>query len=194
MSKFLSWKCSIADRRRKTQRTKKKIKSNDFNELISLSVSTELLYGPWALCFHRFESIWVVTLCAIVCSYVCIIHCPVSCKYSKHPFVCFINTGEWQFVQWVAFVQIVVPYAHYVFCLKTWCNRMDLLILWFSCAPFHLHRVYWFVYSNTHLFVSKQLYVFILFHFWVLSSACCSCLSLFCAIWSLLEGNCVVSI
>lgn len=44
--------------------------SNDFNELICLSVSLQN-----QLCFHRYKSIWVVTVC--VC-FVCIVNIPLS--------------------------------------------------------------------------------------------------------------------
>lgn len=133
------------------------------------------------LCLHRYESIWVVTQYVFVCSYVCVYHCPLSCKYSKHSFVSFMNNGEWQFVQWHwgVFVQIEVSYLHYVF-FSFWEHDS------------HVHHSIYIEFIGlvfpTHLFVSIQLYVFI--YFWLLFFACCSCLSHFlCAIWSLLEGS-----
>lgn len=106
------------------------------------------------LCLHRYESIWVVTQYVFVCSYVCIYHCPLSCKYSKHSFVSFMNNGEWQFVQWHwgVFVQIEVSYLHYVF-------------FFFWEHDSHVHHSIYIEFIGlvfpTHLFVSIQLYVFI---------------------------------
>lgn len=72
---FSSWKWSIAEferekgmQRRNKKNENKKLNQMIFNELICLSVSTENLWSIAGSVFnvHRYESIWVVTVCVFV--------------------------------------------------------------------------------------------------------------------------------